>query len=70
MTDILEPLKFAIQYRRKRDAGAWRTMAAFDVQGPADWYLGLQSEVDGPWEYRLFDIEANTALTAGHGQKT
>ena len=53
----LQELKYAIQYRRKDDGIVWHTMAAFDVQGPAEWYYELQrKEPDRPYEYRLIEL--------------
>ena len=60
--EILVGLTAVIQYRNKRELGPWKTMAAFDVMGPAEKYFADQrTEADWPWEYRLVDLNEDTA---------
>jgi len=60
--EILVGITAVIQYRNKRELGPWKTMAAFDVMGPAEKYFADQrTEADWPWEYRLVDLNEDTA---------
>jgi hypothetical protein len=67
MDNIFDGLKFVMQYRRRDDGVAWRAMAAFDVEGAAEHYFAKHSSPDGPWEYRLFDVEANAVSSHQRG---
>lgn len=58
-------LPHVVQYRRRADGIKWIDMAAFDVKGPAEWYLGLQGGENSPWEYRLVDL-SETPVVPSH----
>lgn len=59
--DTFSGLKFVIQYRRRDFGHGWKTMAAFDLEGPAEKYFDEQRyDEDWPWVYRLLDIETNS----------
>lgn len=59
--DVLSSLNYVVQYRRKdqtKPFDPWHTMAAFDVEGPAQRYCEQQSS--DTWEYRWLEIERDT----------
>ncbi len=55
--EVIQELHFAVQYRQKDPSSGfdpWHTMAAFDVEGPAQTYCDKQG--NETWEYRMVPI--------------
>lgn len=59
---LFEGLRFVVQYRSVRPGGLWKSMAAFDVEGPAVKYVDDCNERPCPWAYRAVDAETGLAV--------